>query len=178
MSDHTSAGSPGTLPVAELDPHYSSPGAEPRPWPEITALLVEARLYWLSTVRPEGRPHVTPLLGIWADGALHFCTGPQERKARNLAANPEVVLTTGANTLDGGVDVVVEGRAERVTDQERLRTLASAWAAKYGPDWHFDVRDGAFHHGSGRADVFAVAPRTAFGFAKGDPFGQTRYRFG
>ncbi|NEE25584.1 pyridoxamine 5'-phosphate oxidase family protein, partial [Streptomyces sp. SID7982] len=107
-------------PATELDARYSSEGATARPWPETAAVLADAPLYWLSTVRPDGRPHVTPLIGVWSQGALHFCTGPQERKARNLAANPEVVLTTGANTLDSGFDVVVEGRADRVTDHERL----------------------------------------------------------
>ncbi|MEE1738430.1 pyridoxamine 5'-phosphate oxidase family protein [Streptomyces sp. BE147] len=167
------------VPVTELDARYSSAGATARPWREGAAVLDAARLYWLSTVRPDGRPHVTPLIGVWRDGALHFCTGPAERKARNLATNPEVVLTTGANTLDSGFDVVVEGRADRVTDTGALTRLAAAWEAKYGGDWHFEVSDGAFVNGeAGRAEVFAVTPRTAFGFAKGEPFSQTRWRFG
>ncbi|MGW8486457.1 pyridoxamine 5'-phosphate oxidase family protein [Streptomyces sp. NPDC055886] len=165
-------------PATELDARYSSEGATARPWPETAAVLADAPLYWLSTVRPDGRPHVTPLIGVWSQGALHFCTGPQERKARNLAANPEVVLTTGANTLDSGFDVVVEGRADRVTDHERLTALAQEWEAKYGADWHFDVEDGSFvQAGAGHAQVFAVHPRTAFGFGKGEPYSQTRHRF-
>lgn len=88
------------------------------------------------------------------------------------------MLTTGANTLNEGFDLVVEGRAARVTQEQRLTELAEAWEAKYGSDWHFGVTDGMFSNGAGgRAEVFAVAPRTAFGFAKGDPFGQTRWRF-
>ena len=161
-----------------LDQHYSGEDATARPWAEAVALLEGAELYWLSTVRPDGRPHVTPLIGLWSDGALHFCTGPSERKARNLAANPEVVLTTGANTLREGLDVMIEGRATRVTEERRLIALAEAWEAKYGAEWHFGVTDGTFSNGAGgRAEVFAVAPRTAFGFAKGDPYGQTRWRF-
>lgn len=143
-------------------------------------LLTGAELYWLTTVRPDGRPHVTPFIGVWWDGALHFCTGPGERKARNVESNQEVVLTTGTNTLSKGFDVVVEGRAERITDEPRLTALAAAWEAKYGEEWHFDVRDGAFAHGEDqnhRAEVFGVAPRTAFGFGKGEPFSQTRWRF-
>nr|WP_258024998.1 pyridoxamine 5'-phosphate oxidase family protein [Streptomyces bambusae] len=148
------------------------------PWSEAVTRLADAEVYWLTTVRPDGRPHVTPLIAVWADGALHFCTGPDERKARNLRTNPAVVLTTGRNTLDEGVDLVVEGDADRVSDEVRLRGLAAAWEAKYGPDWHFDVQDGAFANPqAGRALVFAVAPRTAFGFDKGERFGQTRWRF-
>lgn len=179
MSETISGTGAGHDPVTDLDARYSSEGATARPWQEAVGLLARAELYWLSTVRPDGRPHVTPLIGVWSAGALHFCTGPEERKARNLLGSPEVVLTTGTNTLGEGLDLVVEGRAERVADEEELTRLAAAWEAKYGAEWHFDVRDGAFStEAGGPALVFAVAPRTAFGFAKGDPFGQTRWRFG
>ncbi|MEU0739183.1 pyridoxamine 5'-phosphate oxidase family protein [Streptomyces sp. NPDC006134] len=164
-------------PLAELDPRYSSEGAVAVPWSRAQALLTEAELFWLSTVRPDGRPHVTPLPAVWSDGALHFCTGPEERKARNLAHNPQVVLTTGVSTWNEGYDVVVEGEAVRVTDDGRLRLLAAGWEAKYGDFWHYEVREGYFRHGPGRAVVYSVAPRTVFGFGKGEPFSQTRWRF-
>lgn len=165
-----------TEPVTELDARYSSPGARPTSWAEGRGVLETARVYWLSTVRPEGRPHVTPLLAVWADGALHFCTGATERKARNLAHHPEVVLTTGQNDLDRGLDLVVEGNAVRVNDDAPLRRLAGAYEDKYGSGWHFEVRDGAFHGGGGAALVYRVAPATAFGFRKGE-YSQTRWRF-
>jgi hypothetical protein len=161
----------------ELDPRYSAPQAGALPWADARERLAAAEVYWLSTVRPDGRPHVTPLIAVWSGEALHFCTGPDERKARNLEGDREVVLTTGSGRLDEGVDLVLEGEAVRVTDEPRLRELAAAWREKYGPDWRFDVRDGAFVGDGGPALVFAVAPRTVFGFAKGDPFGQTRWRF-
>ncbi|MET8471062.1 pyridoxamine 5'-phosphate oxidase family protein [Streptomyces sp. NPDC006422] len=165
-------------PRTSIDPRYSSPGAEPVPWAAAERLLTGAELFWISTVRPDGRPHVTPLIAVWRDGALHFSTGADERKALNVAENPEVVLTTGTNTWAAGFDVAVEGRAVRVTETERLRSLAKAWEAKYGPAWHFEVRaDGAFQGREGPALVFAVAPRTVFGFSKGDRFAQTRWRF-
>lgn len=165
-------------PRAELDARYSDPEASATPWAEAETRLAAAELFWISTVRPEGRPHVTPLPAVWLDGALHFATGPEERKARNLAANPETVLTTGVNVWDKGYDLVVEGAAVRVTDDAELHRLASAWEEKYGSFWRYEVRDGCFHHGAGHAYVFAVRPRTAFGFGKGEPFSQTRWRFG
>ncbi|MFF8912710.1 pyridoxamine 5'-phosphate oxidase family protein [Streptomyces sp. NPDC015032] len=168
----------GFEPFAELDARYSHESATAGPWPAAEELLTTAEIYWLSTVRPDGRPHVTPLIGVWAEGALYFSTGAAERKARNLAANPEVMLTTGVNTMSQGLDVVVEGRAQRVTDEERLHRLAAAWESKYGPEWHFDVRDGAFLHTGHVALVFEVSPRTVFGFGKGAVFSQTRWRFG
>lgn len=166
-----------TVPDATLDPRFSDPKAGPAEWSAAAARLADAEVFWLTTVRPDGRPHVTPLIAVWSAGALHFCTGPDERKARNLAENAEVVLTTGTPSLGEGFDVVVEGEAVRVTDEARLRALADAYVEKYGSDWRFDVRDGAFVGDGGTALVFAVAPRTVFGFAKGEPFGQTRWRF-
>lgn len=164
-------------PQTLLDARYSDETATAIPWTEAEKLLTEAELFWISTVRPDGRPHVTPLPTVWSDGALHFCTGPEERKARNLAGNPNVVLTTGTNIWNQGYDLVVEGEAERITDDARLRELAAGWEAKYGSFWHFEVADGCFRHGAGAAYVFSVAPRTVFGFGKGEPFSQTRWRF-
>lgn len=169
-----------TNPVAELDPRFSSADATPSPWPVARGILEQAEVYWLTTVRPDGRPHVTPLIAVWLDGALYFCTGPDERKAKNLAENLHCVITTGSNTLSEGLDLVVEGDAVNVSDEVRLQRVADAYASKYGTDtWHFTVRDGAFHGegGRGRALVFEVAPTTAFGFGKGEPFSQTRWRF-
>jgi nitroimidazol reductase NimA-like FMN-containing flavoprotein (pyridoxamine 5'-phosphate oxidase superfamily) len=171
-------------PVTMLHPGYSDKNATATPWEVGQELLAAAEIYWLSTVRPDGRPHVTPLLAIWLDAALYFCTGPDERKAHNLADNPHVVLTTGTNSAHDGLDVVVEGEAVAERDEAVLRRAADAWVAKYGESWRFGVRDGAFRHpeGGGEVLVFRVAPRVAFGFGKGPSFdvggySQTRWRF-
>ncbi|MCU4186778.1 pyridoxamine 5'-phosphate oxidase family protein [Acidiferrimicrobium sp. IK] len=164
-------------PTADLHAGFSAPGAPPTPWEDVLAVLVSAELFWISTVRRDGRPHVTPLPAVWHDGALHFCTGPHEQKARNLSANDQCALTTGENRWNAGLDVMVEGRAARVTDDESLRTLAALWQTKYNGGWQYDVRDGAFHHGAGVAHVFGVRPHKVLSFAKGE-FAQTRFRFG
>ncbi len=162
-------------PVAELHPQFSSDDATPTPWAEARGRLEKAEVFWLTTVRPDGRPHVTPLLSVWLDGALYFCTGDSERKAKNLAHNAHCVLTTGCNALNEGLDLAVEGEAMRVSDEARLRRVADRYAAKY--DWHYTVRESAFHGDSGNiALVYEVAPTTAFGFGKGT-FSQTRWRF-
>lgn len=163
--------------TTSIDRRYSDPGAVPTKWTDAQTQLRDAPVSWLSTVSPDGRPHVTPLLSVWSDGSLFFCTGPEERKAQNLRHNAYCSLTTGTNALDDGLDIVVEGHAVRVTDEDRLRRLAQLWESKYGETWHFDVRGGAFQHNPGEAWVFEVAPSTAFGFAKGDEFSQTRWRF-
>jgi general stress protein 26 len=166
-------------PATDLHPQFSGPGATATPWAEAAEQLDKAEIFWLSTVRPDGRPHVTPLLVVWRDGALYFCTGASERKARNLAQNAHCILTTGRNALnEEGLDLVVEGDAVRVTDQARLQRIAELYEAEYGPDWHFEVDNGAFNGQEGNvALVFAVAPTKAFGFGKGAVFSQTRWRF-
>ena len=120
---------------------------------------------------------MTPLVAVWLDGAAYFTTGATEQKAVNLAANPQVILTTGCNTWERGLDVVVEGAAERVTDDALLRRLATAWAGKWDGRWRYEARDGAFHHPGGTAAlVFQVAPSKVLAFGKGE-FSHTRYRF-
>ena len=164
-------------PDAELDQRFSTEGTSATAWSEALELLQKAEIFWLSTVRPDGRPHVTPLIAVWVDEALQFCTGPTEQKARNLHGNQHVVLTTGCNLIGEGLDVVVEGDAVRQRDDAKLQRIADAYVWKYGNDWLFTVRDGAFEHESGIALVFEIAPRKAFGFRKGGEFSQTRWLF-
>jgi nitroimidazol reductase NimA-like FMN-containing flavoprotein (pyridoxamine 5'-phosphate oxidase superfamily) len=166
-------------PVTDLDSRFSSPGATAVPWMEAEQLLQKADVFWLSTVRPEGRSHVVPLIAVWLDGALYFITGEDERKAKNLAKNTQVVITTGCNSLSEGLDIVVEGEAVAMSDDAtRLRVL-DAYVAKYGEGWRFGIHD---------VLLFEVTPTTAFGFGRseerpswGPPpaggFSQTRWSF-
>lgn len=160
----------------ELDPRYSAEEARPASWTETRRTLAEAELYWIATVRPTPRPHMTPVAGAWHDGALWFCSLPQERKVLNLVSNPRCSLLTGTNRLSSGVDIVLEGRAVRVTGEERLEEAAETFRRKYGAMWDYVV-DGDVLSGSvGRAWAFSVAPQTVFAFTKGC-VAQTRWRF-
>jgi nitroimidazol reductase NimA-like FMN-containing flavoprotein (pyridoxamine 5'-phosphate oxidase superfamily) len=164
-------------PITTLDARFSDPAASATGWAETESALEAAEPFWITTVRADGRPHVTPLVAVWLDGAIHFATGPSEQKAVNLRGNADVVLATGCNRWDTGIDVVVEGRAVRVTDDALLARLADAWTTKWDGRWHYEVRDGAFHHeDGGTALVFSVTPTKVFAFGKGT-FGQTRHRF-
>src|SRR6476661_10829025 len=96
-------------PTAELDPRFSDPDAGATPWVQAREVLETAQLSWITTVRTDGRPHVTPLVAVWLDDTLYFTTGATEQKGHNLDANPHVVVTTGCNRWDEGTDVVVEG---------------------------------------------------------------------
>lgn len=169
-------------PDTTLDTRYSSPGATETAWTDVIPLVEAAEIFWVTTLRPDGRPHITPLIAVWVEDALHFTTGSTERKARNLASNAHCALTTGCNRLnEEGMDVVVEGSAIRLTDTAELQRVADAFVAKYGEAWRFTVRDGAFWHtenaGGGAALVYRVVPETAYGFGKGATYSQTRWTF-
>ena len=166
-----------TSPSTELDERFSQPDAQPISWEATRAAIESAQLFWISTVRTDGRPHVTPLVAVWLDDALCFSTGPGEQKAHNLNANPHVALTTGTNDWRAGVDVVVEGRAVRVTDTARLRRLADAWARKWDGRWHYEAGDEGFRNpGHDTVMVYAVSPDKVLAFGKGT-FSHTRHRF-
>ena len=165
-------------PVTTLDGRFSDPTAVATTWEATRHELDAAQLFWITTVRPDGRPNVTPLVAVWLDDALHFCTGSEEQKAVNLRGNQHVVLTTGCNTWEGGLDVTVEGVAVLQTDPDVLERLADAWRGKWDGRWQYTVRDGAFRPSDGEdaALVFSVRPTKVLAFGKGT-FSQTRHVF-
>ena len=165
--------------IAEIH-GFSEPNSTPTPWEVGLEQVSTAATFWLSTVRPDGRPHVTPLIAVWHAEAIWFATGPEELKAKNLAENSWCVLTTGRSDLvEGALDIVLEGRAEQVNNDAELEPVAAAFAVKYpkGP-WDFVVRDGAFsdRDAGGRVIVFRVRPVRGLGFRKGDHYSQTTWR--
>ena len=165
-------------PDTKLDARFSDPDAVATRWEETQRVLEHADLFWISTVRVGGRPHVTPLVAVWLDDAIYFATGPSEQKAVNIKNNRYVTLTTGCNHWEEGLDVVVEGEALQVTDEDLLTRLAAAWATKWDGRWRYEVHDGVFRHedDTGAVLVFSVTPTKVLAFAKGT-FGQTRHRF-
>jgi len=163
-----------TTPQTKLDEIYSDQGATATSWDDTRDAIEAAELFWIATVRADGRPHMTPLVAVWLDDALHFCTGETEQKAANLRANQNVILMTGCNQWDGGLDVVLEGEALPVTDRGTLQRLADAWARKWDGRWEYEPDEHGFK-GEG-VQVFAVRPAKVFAFAKGN-FSHTRHLF-
>ena len=152
----------------------------PIPWAEARDRLANERFYWLATVHVDGRPHVRPVLAVWVGGALYSSTNPTARKGRNLAGDPRCSVTARTDDLD----VVLEGTATRVTDDETLERVAGAYWSKYG--WPVEIRDGAFDapYGAPTAGpppyvVYEIAPVRIFGFGTSDDLGPrtTRWRF-
>lgn len=166
-------------PVTALAQQYSDPAAKPTSWEETRKALERAELFWVSTVRADGRPHVTPVVAVWFEGAVWFSTGEDEQKIVNMRANPQVVLTTGRNSWNQGLDVVVEGEAVQVTDDAVLSRVAGAFTTKWDGRWQWTASGGRFRssEGHGEASVFSVTPSKVFAHAKGDPFGATRHKF-
>jgi hypothetical protein len=122
---------------------------------------------------------VTPLLAIWALGAMWFTTGVDEQKAKNLNANQHCALTTGTGTLTG-TDYTIEGTASAVTAQATRKAVATAFEQAYG--WQLTREDGTWNQlgeaiRTGNALLYRVQPDKAFAFSTGSESSQTRYRW-
>ena len=74
--------------TGRLDQRFSEETAGAATWPETEGLLEAAELYWITTVRSDGRPHTTPLVGVWHDDAFWFCTGRRSRSTATSASPP------------------------------------------------------------------------------------------
>ena len=102
--------------------------APDRPWVE--ERLRASHNYWLATTRPDGRPHLVPVWGVWLDERFWFSSYAGV-KLRNIEENPAVVLTTETPREV----VILDGTAEVVAEDALPARYVEAFAAKYGPDW-------------------------------------------
>lgn len=134
-------------------------------WNEVQERLADARNYWLATTRANGRPHVMPVWGLWMNAMWLFSTDAASVKGRNLARDPRAVVH-----LESGDDVVVlEGRAEMVTERALLRRFADAYERKY----RFRPETG-----NPATPVYALQPAVALAWHEMDfPGTATRWRF-
>ena len=150
----------------EAPPHYRFPTSRAGllPWSHAEVRLERARNYWLATTRPDGRPHVTPLWGVWVDGGPFFDGLLTTRWGRNLAANPAATVH-----LESGDDVViVDGVVEDlVTPADVGARVVGAWAAKYGRLLPEPASQG----------IFRLRPRTVRAWSSGSLEDGTRWRF-
>ncbi|MCO6452961.1 MAG: pyridoxamine 5'-phosphate oxidase family protein [Caldilineales bacterium] len=135
------------------------------PWSWAQERLISARNYWVCTTRPDGRPHASPVWGIWLDDSFLFGTDAQSRKALNLITNPAVVVH-----LESGDEVLVlEGVAREERDKDLLQRYADAYWDKY------EIRLGIDDVG---VMTFRLKPSNALGWLESDfPGVATRWRF-
>ncbi len=156
--------------------HAELPWSRPRE--RLEALSTEDMTWFLSTIRPDGRPHSAGVGAQWFDGDLFFTSGPGTRKSRNVDANPASTISVRLE----GIDLVLEGDAERVTDEPTLEKLASLYR-KGG--WEAEVENDAFtapfsapSAGPPPWHLYRFRFHTVFGVATAEPHGATRWRFG
>jgi nitroimidazol reductase NimA-like FMN-containing flavoprotein (pyridoxamine 5'-phosphate oxidase superfamily) len=132
------------------------------PWSHVRTRMAEARNYWVATTRPDGRPHVVPVWGVWVDDIFYHGGGPDTRKARNLQHNPNIAI----HLEDGNEVVIMEGTVTMLTpenaDADLLRRIDDAYEAKYN-----------MRHGT---PVWALQPRLALAW-KEYPTTVTRWTF-
>lgn len=101
-------------PVTQLDERFSDPGGPPTTWAAAREVLEAAQLSWIIDRACRRAPACHAAGRGVARRSAPLPTGPTEQKAVNLTTNPNVVLTTGCNTWDQGLDVMVEGEAPKV----------------------------------------------------------------
>ena len=78
---------------------------------------------WLATTNPDGKPYVMPV-GMFVDDSFYFTSGPETRKAKNIARNPSSVITIATQDFD----LVIEGPARRIVESAQLKRIAVAFA--------------------------------------------------
>jgi nitroimidazol reductase NimA-like FMN-containing flavoprotein (pyridoxamine 5'-phosphate oxidase superfamily) len=137
----------------------------------------DMQTWFLGTVDPDGRPHATGVGAFYLDGDMYFTSGPGTRKSRNLAANPACTISVAL----AGIDVVLEGEAERVTDSATLEQVAAAareggWPAQVEGD-ALTAPYSAPSAGPAPWHLYRLKVHTVYGVATAEPYGATRWRF-
>jgi PPOX class probable F420-dependent enzyme len=147
-------------------------------WTWAQQRLVANKNYWVVTASSSGRPHAMPVWGVWLPDTDHFwfSCSPNARKLRNIAENPQCVVT-----VDDTVECVsVEGRArltEPAADAGTIDRMVDAYLAKYWEDPAVHPEMSAFLRSHA---IVEVTPERAFGIIeREDEFAQraTRWRW-
>jgi nitroimidazol reductase NimA-like FMN-containing flavoprotein (pyridoxamine 5'-phosphate oxidase superfamily) len=123
------------------------------PWNYVVERMTQAQHYWVCTVSAQGRPHATPVDGIWLDDRLYFGGYSETRRHRNLAENPSVCIH-----LESASDVVIlQGEAHdfRAPDRDTALRLSQASAQKYG----YGLKPEDYETGSG---TFEFRPQVVY----------------
>lgn len=158
------------------DGYIPEPSGHHLEWAAVEGWLAESLHYWLSTTRPDGRPHVVPRWGVWMDGVFWYDGSPQTRHVRNLATNPHCALH-----LESGRRVaILEGQsmASQPVTGELGQRLADEFARKYRPTytpapdaWSDEIAGGLRSLGPVKAIAWSAFPGdvTRFSFDSAIP---------
>jgi hypothetical protein len=123
-----------------------------KPWSWALERLEKSHNYWICTTRPDGRPHLMVVWGIWREDAFWFSTGPRTRKAKNIAAEPDCVIATEK----ADETVILEGIAQEIKDRSVWKQIAESYDRKYGGEILPLLE-------SSGGSIFRVEPQVAFG---------------
>jgi hypothetical protein len=135
---------------------------EKLPWERVEEWLVASRNYWICTARPDGRPHAKPVWGAWLDDRVLWSTHDESVTARNLAANPAVLV----HVESGDEAAILEGEFAFEEDPGVRARFVDAYEAKY--DHRLDDDE----------IVYALRPRTCLSWTEADyPGTATRWVF-
>ena len=162
--------------TARLDGHFSEPGAR-RPRGRRPSGRCDAQLFWISTVRRDSRPHVTPLVAVWDDEALYFCTGPEAEEGGQPRGEPAGGADDGLQRLAGRPRRGRRGRGRACGRRGQAEQAGACVARKVGRLLENRTDRRRFPPGGdGIAHVFAVRPTKVLAFGKGG-FSHTRHGF-
>jgi hypothetical protein len=128
------------------------------PWSWAEQRLKQSHNFWISTTRPDGRPHTMIVWGLWLDGVFYFSSGRRSRKAKNLAANPRCVICTEK----AHEAVIVEGVVEEVGERVQIAEVLRKYECKYSFDMSSFEED-MYQH---KEPLYAVRPRVVFGLSE------------
>ncbi len=157
-------------------------GNDALPWSRVHDQLASitpdpTAIFYLNTTRPDGRPHSVGIGAVWHDGDMYFTSNLATRKSRNLAKNPYATIATRLP----GMDLVLEGKAELVSDPATLEALAAVYR-KSG--WPADVAGDALtapysapSAGPPPWHLYRMPIDSAHGVATAEPYGATRWNF-
>jgi hypothetical protein len=172
-------GDPGAPPVQEWDDVATAVATEYAPGLEL-AKGPGRYTTWLTTVNPDGSPHVTPVGALFLDGTFWFQTGDGTQKATNLARDPRCSVSISVEPLD----LVFDGSAEKVNDKDAVARCVANWN-KGG--WPVEVDESGIGlkapfnaPGIGPSPwfVYRIAPRAATAvLTSGEQGGSTRWTF-
>jgi hypothetical protein len=157
-------------------------GFDPLPWSRARDVLTRDTpgadlTFFVSTVRPDGRPHSAGVGAVWLADVLYFTSGPGTVKSRNLAAAPACTVSVRL----AGIDLVLDGEAHRVTDPSTLERVAAlyregGWQARVEGD-AFTAPFSAPSAGPPPWYLYRFTARIAVGVATAEPHGATRWTF-
>lgn len=92
--------------VASIAPPSSAPIEE--------RLRREATI-WLSSIRPDGRPHVVPVWFFWNGQVFDLFSKPTAQKVRNVREHPDVMIGIGEPDEEWDVELI-EGTATALAE--------------------------------------------------------------